>query len=244
MRSPFSAVGRRLAAVARYELSAPVNLAVVLITGGVFAAQKYYAGKLFVVDRVWADLGFVRRLIVDGKQPWRLITPNLIHTASWWRPAGRLSWIGTVGLLHLVAVLLALMLFGPLVERTFGHRRFAVIYVVCGLAAYALLLVRRPGPFLQGGASGAVYGVFAAFLILVARHRHEHGYRHLIRPAIVMFAIMAGAQYGWNADAPRLLHVGGFAAGIVLGVALDPRPPIAAGSRPATDVGTVSSQAL
>jgi len=122
---------------------------------------------------------------------------------------------------------LPILLFGPLVERTFGHRRYAVIYVASGAAAYALLLIRVPAPDLQGGATGAVYGAFAAFLVFMLRHRREPEYSHLIRPAIVMFAILAAAQYGWNVGAPHLMHVGGFAAGIVLGLLLDP-----SGARP------------
>jgi membrane associated rhomboid family serine protease len=73
-----------------------------------------------------------------------------------------------------------------------------------------------------------VYGTFAAFLIFMLRHRTESEYSHLVRQAIVMFLILAAAQYGWNVGAPHIMHVGGFAAGIVLGLLLDPvgtRPP-------------------
>jgi membrane associated rhomboid family serine protease len=190
----------------------------------VFGGQKYLGRNVDGVDRIWADLGYDRHLILTGRQPWRLLTPNLIHTASWWHPSGRLSWIGTVGLLHVLAVCVALLAFGPLVERTFGHRRYAVIYVVSGVAAYALLLVRVPAPDLQGGATGAVYGAFAAFLIFMLRHRREPEHRRYVRPAIVMFVILAAAQYGWNVAAPHLMHVGGFTAGLVLGLVLDPTP--------------------
>ncbi len=228
MRGVLRTILRPLRAVVRYEFSAPVNLAIVLVTGGVFAAQKYFGQNTAGVDPIWIDLGYERQLILSGREPWRLLSPNLIHTANWWRPTGRIAWIGTLGLLHLVAVLLALLVFGPLIERTFGHRRYAVIYAVSAAAAYALLLIRDPGPFLQGGATGAVYGVFAAFLIVVLLHRREPEYQGRIRPAIVMFVILAAAQYGWNQPAPHLLHVGGFAAGLVLGLLLDPRKEPAA----------------
>ena len=218
----FGKIRRALAGAARYELSAPVNLAVVLVTGAVFGAQKYLGRNVDGVDRIWADLGYDRHLILTGREPWRLLTPNLIHTASWWHPGGQIAWIGTVGLLHVLSVCVALLLFGPLIERTFGHRKYLVIYVVSGVAAYALLLIRVPAPDLQGGATGAVYGAFAAFLIFMLRHRREAPYARYVRPAIVMFAILAAAQYGWNVAAPHLMHVGGFAAGIVLGLLFDP----------------------
>lgn len=228
-------VTRPLRAIVRYEFSAPVNLAIVVLTGGAFAAQKYWISHSTVVycnntfvDRIWCNLGYDRALIVNGREPWRLLTANLVHTANWWRPTGRLAWIGTRGLLHVAAVVLALLLFGPLVERVFGHRRFAVIYAVSGVAGYALLLIRNPGPYLQGGATGAVYGTFASFLIVVLLHRREAAYAGLVRPAIVMFLILAAGQYGWNEQFPHLIHVGGFAAGIVLGLLLDPRTETAA----------------
>jgi membrane associated rhomboid family serine protease len=221
----FGRIRQGVVSATRYELSAPVNLAIVVLTGAVFGAQKYLGRNVDGVDRIWADLGYDRHLILTGREPWRLITPNLIHTASWWHPGGRLAFIGTVGLLHFVAVALALLAFGPLVERIFGHRKYAVIYVVSGAAAYALLLIRVPAPDLQGGATGAVYGAYAAFLVFMLRHRREPEYSHLVRPAIVMFVILAVAQYGWNVGAPHLMHVGGFAAGIVLGLLLDPSGP-------------------
>ena len=234
MRGVIRKVSSALRAVVRYEFSAPVNLAIVLITSGVFAAQRYVGRHAPGVDKIWFELGYDRQPILSGREPWRLLSPNLIHTASWWRPMGRLAWIGTIGLLHLLSVVLALLVFGPLIERTFGHRRYAVIYVVSGAAAYALLLIRDPGPFLQGGATGAVYGVFAAFLILVLLHRREPYYAPAVRPAIVMFVILAAAQYGWTEPVPQLIHVGGFGAGVVLGLLLDPRIEQRAPEQPST----------
>lgn len=225
MRSLISRMLRPLRAFARYEIAAPVNLVIILGTSAVFAAQKYLGRNAPGVDRLWFDLGYDRHLVLTGREPWRLITPNLIHTANWWQPGGTIAWIGTIGLLHLLSVVIALLAFGPLIERTFGHRKYFVLYAVTGTAAYALLLIRSPGPYLQGGATGAVYGVFAAFLIVWLLHRREPAYARLTRPAVTMFVILAAAQYGWNAGAPHLLHVGGFAAGIVLGLLLDPRTP-------------------
>lgn len=227
-------IASALRAVGRYELSGPVNLAIVLVTSAVFAAQRWVGRNAPGVDSIWFELGYNREPILSAREPWRLLSPNLIHTASWWSPTGRLAWIGTIGLLHLLSVVLALLLFGPLVERTFGHRRYAVIYVVSATASYALLLIRDPGPFLQGGATGAVYGVFAAFLVLVLLHRREPYYARLARPAIVMFVILAAAQYGWTEPVPQLIHVGGFGAGLILGLLLDPRVEQRAPEAPTT----------
>jgi len=116
-------IRRGVVTAVRYELSAPVNLAIVAVTSAVFGAQKYLGRNVDGVDRIWADLGYDRHLILTGREPWRLLTPNLIHTASWWNPGGRLSFIGTVGLLHLVAVALALLLFGPQIGRASCRER-------------------------------------------------------------------------------------------------------------------------
>jgi rhomboid protease GluP len=235
----FGKARRALVDAARYELSAPVNLALIVISAAIFGVHQYLSRASEGVDWLWLNLSFDRYLVLHG-QPWRLISPNLIHTATWWEPTGGLAWIGTPGLLHLASVLVALLAFGPLIERTFGHRRYLVIYAAAGLAAYAMLLIRTTPANLHGGATGAVYGVFAAFLIVMLRHWREAGYNRLVRPAIFMFLALTAAQYGWSLWSARLMHVGGFAAGIFLGLVFDPgerdTPPTTAAAVPAEQV--------
>ncbi|MGD9737833.1 MAG: rhomboid family intramembrane serine protease [Bauldia sp.] len=69
--------------------------------------------------------------------------------------------------LHLLGNMLFLWVFGDNVEDAVGHLRFILFYVLCGIGAGLLHAVVQPesGAVLIG-ASGAVAGVIAAYLIL------------------------------------------------------------------------------
>lgn len=69
--------------------------------------------------------------------------------------------------LHLIANMWTFYVFGQHVEDRMGHARFAVFYVLCGLAAGAThVLVNPHEAFPAIGASGAISGVMGAYLML------------------------------------------------------------------------------
>src|SRR5437660_11515071 len=71
------------------------------------------------------------------------------------------------GWLHLLSNLLYLAVFGLPVERRVGAARFAVLYVVSGLAGSLAYLLAQPTSDVPAvGASGAIGGVIAAHLVL------------------------------------------------------------------------------
>jgi len=80
-----------------------------------------------------------------------LLTSTLLH-AGW---------------LHLLANLLYLAVFGLPVERRLGAAKFALLYVVSGLAGSLAYLLAQPTSDVPAvGASGAIGGVIAAHLVL------------------------------------------------------------------------------
>ncbi|HEY3012142.1 MAG TPA: rhomboid family intramembrane serine protease [Gemmatimonadales bacterium] len=84
-------------------------------------------------------------------RPWTFVSYMFVHA----------------GLLHLLANMLMLYVFGTAVEGRMGNRNFLVYYLFCGIGAavFALLLagVMPVGAFV--GASGAVLGVAVAFAV-------------------------------------------------------------------------------
>jgi rhomboid family protein len=73
-------------------------------------------------------------------------------------------------ILHLLSNMLFLWVFGDNVEDAMGHIKFLIFYVACGMAGgfvHALALPASKLPLI--GASGAVAGVIAAYLILHPR---------------------------------------------------------------------------
>jgi membrane associated rhomboid family serine protease len=76
------------------------------------------------------------------------------------------------GLFHLLSNMLVLWVFGRRVEDLCGPWRFLAFYLVCGLTADVLATVTRMNSDIPGiGASGAIYGVMAAYLMLFPKGR-------------------------------------------------------------------------
>lgn len=71
------------------------------------------------------------------------------------------------GWTHILGNMLFLFVFGIHVERSMGALRYLVFYFICGLGANALEIATSLGSNLPGlGASGAISGVLAAYLVL------------------------------------------------------------------------------
>lgn len=128
-------------------------------------------------------------------------------------------------ILHLLSNMLFLWVFGDNVEDAMGHVKFLAFYLLCGIAgglAHALMLPTSRLPLI--GASGAVAGVIAAYLILHPRVRvWVLAFRFIplritaawvlgvwVVTQFVMIAIAPSDQVAWWA------HVGGMVAGGVL----------------------------
>ena len=141
----------------------------------------------------------------DGEW-WRLFTAMFLH----------------FGVVHLALNVWALWDAGRLVERLFGSWRFALLYVGAGLAGNLVSLVVQGDRAVSGGASGAIFGVFGALLVCLARERHaieRREFRWLFGGAAVFTA--ASLALGFIVTGiDNAAHVGGFVAGALLGTAL------------------------
>lgn len=138
------------------------------------------------------------------------------------------------GWAHLLGNLLYLWIFGDNVEHRFGSRVFLAFYLVCGLVASAVQIALDPGSLVPNlGASGAISGVLGAYLVLFPRNRVNavFFFRVVSVPAIVVLGLWIVFQlvngYGAIAATEESVggvaygaHVGGFAAGVVLGLLL------------------------
>jgi membrane associated rhomboid family serine protease len=89
---------------------------------------------------------------------WRLVTAAFLH----------------YGPLHLGMNMLVLWIIGPALEGYLGHGRYALLYLVSGLAGSAGALVWSPNA-LTVGASGAIWGIMGAALVLEARRIYVFG---------------------------------------------------------------------
>jgi len=76
------------------------------------------------------------------------------------------------GWMHLIGNMLYLWVFGDNVEDKLGHGRYLLFYLICGISASALHIAIEPASLVPTiGASGAVSGVLAAYLVMFPRAR-------------------------------------------------------------------------
>jgi membrane associated rhomboid family serine protease len=162
-------------------------------------------------------------------------------------PAGDLATLFTAmfmhaGWMHLIGNMLYLWIFGDNVEDRFGHARFLIFYLVCGLAAtFAQLAFSADSAIPNLGASGAVAGVLGAYLLLYPRGqvRVMMGRGVVPAPALVVIGLWFVLQLfsgigsvASNVDegggVAYMAHVGGFVAGFLLTFALRGKPALPA----------------
>ncbi len=139
---------------------------------------------------------------------------------QWWRLGSALFL--HFGAAHLAINMWALWDAGHLVERMYGHARFAGIYFVAGLSGNLLSLVIHGNQAVSGGASGAIFGVYGALLAFLWRERaslHPREFRWLFWGA-VGFAAAAIALGLLVPGIDNAAHIGGFLAGSLAGAAL------------------------
>lgn len=133
------------------------------------------------------------------------------------------------GWVHLGGNMLYLWIFGDNVEDHFGHIKFIIFYLFCGLAATFAQLAFSIGSNIPNlGASGAIAGVLAAYLVLFPQGKVKvlQGQRVIQMPALIViglwFVLQLFSGIGSIASTADtggvayMAHIGGFVAGFVL----------------------------
>lgn len=123
------------------------NVAVFVLENVFLSGLSYGGTRLDVLLMQW----FALMPIDSGFLPWQLVSYQFMH--------------GSIG--HLFFNMLALWMFGMELENLWGTRRFAMYYVLSGIAAGAThivvsMLMGGPGAPTVG-ASGSIMGVLLAF---------------------------------------------------------------------------------
>jgi membrane associated rhomboid family serine protease len=117
------------------------------------------------------------------------------------------------GPLHLAMNMFALASLGPTLESALGRSRYLALYLLSALGGSTLsFLLSAPGQ-LGVGASGAIFGLFGAFYVVVRRLGGET--RQIVTLLVINFAItIAIPIIDWRA------HLGGFLTGVLVALAL------------------------
>jgi len=149
------------------------------------------------------------------------------------------------GWLHIGGNMLFLYIFGDNVEDRMGHIPYLIFYLVCGIVAAIVQTAVAPNSTIPSlGASGAIAGVLASYLLLFPLARVRTiififiFFTIVSVPAIILIGIwfllqffdgvasLATVQQGMGGVA-YFAHVGGFVAGLIITLLFLPRlrPP-------------------
>jgi membrane associated rhomboid family serine protease len=172
------------------------------------------------IERFLFEWGTIPSQIMAGKGWITLITSMFLHG----------------GWAHLLGNMLFLWIFGDNIEDAFGHALYLIFYLVCGLAASLAQVFLTPTSDLPGvGASGAISGVLAAYIVMFGGNRVRVLMGNVITavPAYVMIGLWILLQFvnqfASIADTAETggvaygAHIGGFIAGLILTEIMRPR---------------------
>jgi membrane associated rhomboid family serine protease len=133
------------------------------------------------------------------------------------------------GWLHLGGNMLYLWIFGDNVEDEFGHLKFLVFYLLCGIAAtFAQFYFSMQSSVPNVGASGAIAGVLGAYIVMfpAAKVNVLVARQVVALPAVavlgfwIVLQLFSGvgsiAQTADTGGVAYMAHVGGFAAGLLM----------------------------
>lgn len=138
--------------------------------------------------------------VLGDVEPWRFLTSAFMHSDQ---P------------LHILMNMYALWIVGPELERMLGRLRFVALYVLSAVGgSVAVLLFSDPSSWswitATVGASGAVFGLFGAILVVLRRLRRDA--RGMLIIIALNFAIgFFVPNISWQG------HLGGLVTGTVVG---------------------------
>lgn len=155
-----------------------------------------YANAASGIDWLEAYGARINDLIRAG-QLWRFITPVLLHAS----------------IPHIGFNMYALIAFGPSLERSFGHWRFLVLYLLGGFAGNVMSFLLSTG--YSVGASTAIFGLVAAEGVFLYQNRELFGNRFRSAIGNIIFIVVVNLALGLTPGIDNWGHVGGLLGGLI-----------------------------
>lgn len=134
--------------------------------------------------------------VADG-EVWRIMTSAFVHT----------------GFTHLLFNMVAIGIIGTNLERVLGRWRYLTLFLVSCLTAGTAVYWLSPAAAVTYGASGGVFGLLAAALVVYRRQGYDVS-GLLILLALNLFFTFTVPNISWQG------HIGGLVGGLVAAAAL------------------------
>jgi membrane associated rhomboid family serine protease len=186
---------------------------------------------------IYLGMAFLARdlapFLFDTFALWFVDNPNF----QVWQPITHMFMHSLDGYTHILYNMLFLVFLGPAIENWMGSKRFLFFYLMCGIGAFLTVTAvdyysflfdtdafMRDGYYRPSvGASGAVYGVMAAFLWLFPNRtivlfpipipvkvKYLIGF-YMIKELLATLGII-----GTSANVAHLAHIGGALFGFIM----------------------------
>ena len=156
---------------------------------------------VFVIQMVAS--GFTDAFLLDQSKPfeiWRFISSIFLHG----------------GLAHILSNMFALALFGIILEGIIGSRNFLIVYFTTGIFANLIAINFYPSSL---GASGAIYGVLGALIML--RPKMTVWAFGMPMPMFIAGILWVGAGVlgvFMPSNVGDIAHLSGIGLGLILGI--------------------------
>ena len=167
----------------------PVVIALVVVNAVVFVASGF--GKATVINRY----GLWPLRVHAQHQYYRAFDAIFLH----------------LNFLHIASNMITLLIVGPAVEVMLGKSRFLVLYLLAGLGGNVLAYLIAPANQVGAGASGAIFGVMGAYVVLARLRQKPMG------PVVALIVI--NLVIGFTGNIEWQAHVGGLLIGAALAFA-------------------------
>jgi membrane associated rhomboid family serine protease len=175
-----------------------INLAVwiLILAAGGSSSDLFNKLALLPQSQTFRDAtgGLIAVKGVSGGAWWQVVTSMFTHVAVW----------------HIGANMLALYILGPHLESILGRARFLAVYLVSGLVGSAAVMFLASQYTQTLGASGAIFGVMGAMLVIALKIRIN------VQPVVsliglnVLFTVVGSSFISWQG------HLGGLVGGSLL----------------------------
>lgn len=179
----------------------PVNTIIIVINVVVFAVLTFLGDTTDVQFMHHHGANFWPS-VIEEHEYYRLLTCTFIH----------------FGISHLFNNMLVLAYIGDNLERALGKVKYLVLYLAAGIGSSAVSAVWsmfKDEYSVSGGASGAIFGVVGALLVIVIKNRGQ--LEDLSSRQLVFFAGFSIYHGVTSAGIDNMAHISGFLIGALLG---------------------------
>ena len=130
-----------------------------------------------------------------------------VSSGAWWQVVT--SVFTHLTFLHLAVNMVSLFVIGPIIERVLGRTRFLILYGIAGLAGSASVMWLTSPEASTVGASGALFGLMGALLLLSYKARGNYKQVLIVLGANIAFTLFYVGTISWQG------HFGGLVGGLI-----------------------------